>query len=242
MTYTVLARCPRTHQIGIGITTFSLAVGSYTDGLKSNVGGSITQANVRPKNNQLAISLLEQGFEPESVLTAVKQDDLEPDYRQIAIIDRYGETAAFSGDRCRPWAGHLMSHGVISFGNGLKGPHVTEAMHSAYLESKSDSLELRLIEALEAGRDAGGQGSAVRHAPERSSALVIYGQHAYPDIDLRIDMHDTAVEELRRIYTAYLDYQGFYRSREKRPSQAMSVEEHLASINYTPPVRAAADA
>ncbi|MET0907503.1 MAG: DUF1028 domain-containing protein, partial [Tardiphaga sp.] len=210
-------------------------VGLYTDGIKSNVGGAITQANVRQKNNRLAINLLEQGFEPDSVVEALKKDDLEPEYRQIAVIDRYGETAAFSGEKCRPWQGHRMSPGAISFGNGLVGAHVVDAMHAAYLHSHGDDLEWRLIKALEAGRDAGGQGSAARHAPERSAALVVFGQHDYPDVDLRVDLHDTAVEELRRVYSVYLDYQDYYRSRDKRPSQAITVEAHLASINFALP-------
>ena len=38
MTYTVLGRCHRTGRLGIGIATFSITVGRYCYGVKSNAG------------------------------------------------------------------------------------------------------------------------------------------------------------------------------------------------------------
>ena len=45
MTYTILGRCRRTRQLGIGIATFSLAVGGYCPFVKSNLGAVSSQAS-----------------------------------------------------------------------------------------------------------------------------------------------------------------------------------------------------
>ena len=230
MTYTVLAHCPRTQRIGIGIATFSLAVGSYCDGMKSNIGGSITQATVRHRNNQMAIRLLETGLTPEHVVGALKGDDPDHEFRQIAIVDRYGEVAAYTGASCLPWAGQVFGPGMIAFGNGLRGPQVADAIRDGFFENEDDILELRLLKAIEAGRDAGGQGNETRHAPERSAALIVVGQRDVPDTSLRVDMHDTAVEELRRLYTTYVPYQKYYRDRDLRPREAVRQDVFVASL------------
>ena len=46
MTFTLLARCPKTGQVGIGIATYSICVGLYCNGLRGNVGATMSQAFV----------------------------------------------------------------------------------------------------------------------------------------------------------------------------------------------------
>lgn len=229
MTYTIIGRCPRTQRFGLGIATFSFAVGQICDGLKAGVGVTISQANVRRGNNRLALNLMEAGFRPETVVEALCKDDPEPDYRQIAVLDCRGEVAAFSGQKARPWCGHVFGPGVIAFGNGLEGPQVVEAMLTAYAESEAEDLEERFLRALEAGQAAGGQGQG-RFVPELSCALTVYGENSFPDTNLRVDMHDTAIAEMRRIYKVYSQYHGWYRSRDKTPSQALSLEAFRATL------------
>jgi uncharacterized Ntn-hydrolase superfamily protein len=58
MTYTLLARCPRTGALGVGIATYSLAVGSKCPAIASNVGAMTTQAFVNPTLKALGLRLL----------------------------------------------------------------------------------------------------------------------------------------------------------------------------------------
>ena len=64
MTFTLLARCPKTGQVGIGIATYSICVGLYCNGLRGNVGATMSQAFVNQGNNPLALRLLAQGYTP----------------------------------------------------------------------------------------------------------------------------------------------------------------------------------
>ncbi len=54
MTFTIVARCPNSGQVGIGIATHSIRVGLYCNGLRGNVGATMTQAFVNQGNDTLA--------------------------------------------------------------------------------------------------------------------------------------------------------------------------------------------
>ena len=137
MTFTLLARCPKTGQVGIGIATYSICVGLYCNGLRGNVGATMTQAFVNQSNNPLGVRLLEQGFAPEHVLAELKANDPHHEYRQIAVIDRLGRLAAYSGLKNRGWAGHVVGDGYVAMGNVLTGKKTVDAMAEAY-EATSD--------------------------------------------------------------------------------------------------------
>jgi uncharacterized Ntn-hydrolase superfamily protein len=89
MTYSIIARCPRTGQFGIGIASYSIAIGRYCDGaVRANTGVTLTLGSPRPRNNYLAINLLAQGRPAGDVLMELIADDRDSAYRQIGIVDR----------------------------------------------------------------------------------------------------------------------------------------------------------
>ena len=101
MTYTVLGRCHRTGRVGIGIATFSITVGRYCYGVKSNAGVTVSQAFANERNNALALRLLSQGFTARSVLQQLMENDRYAEYRQIGVIDRSGTAVAHTGPHTR---------------------------------------------------------------------------------------------------------------------------------------------
>jgi uncharacterized Ntn-hydrolase superfamily protein len=191
---------PRTGRLGIGIATFSITVGRYCHGVRAMTGVTVSQAFARESNNYLALNLLSQGLAATTVLEQLKSNDPDFGYRQIAVVDRHGAAAAYSGPGTRGWFGHSIGDNYVACGDGLVWPGVVEAIASGFLEDHKADLEERLLRGIEAGRDAGGQGTSGRHKPERSAALIVYSRYDYADIDLRVDLHDTAVEKLRRTY------------------------------------------
>ena len=105
-----------------------------------------------------------------------------------------------------------------------------EAVDAALFRPLTADLEHRLLMGIEAGRDAGGQGTRERHKTERSAALRVYSTDTFADIDLRVDLHATAVEELRRVWTEYKQYEAYYRNRERNPSGAKGQEEFMKTL------------
>ena len=230
MTYTVLGRCHRTGRVGIGIATFSITVGRYCWGVKSNAGVTVSQAFANERNNALALRLLTQGFTARSVLQQLMENDPYAEYRQIGVIDRSGTAVAHTGPHTRGWSGHQIDADCVAFGNGLVGPQVLAGLISGFLARPDDALEYRLMQALEAGRDAGGQGNATTHKPERSAAIKVVDRLDYPDIDVRVDVHPTAVEELRRVLEEFKLYEEFYRERGRHPSKAIPQDVFVANL------------
>jgi len=133
MTFSIIARCPNTGRLGLGITTFSIAAGGRCEGIRFGAGVCKTQAYVKRDNDLIALELLQQGMAPAGVMAALKADDPDHDWRQIAIIDREGKTAAHTGPGCRPWAGHHEGQGFVAFGNVLAGKQVLDGIVAGYL-------------------------------------------------------------------------------------------------------------
>jgi uncharacterized Ntn-hydrolase superfamily protein len=237
MTFTILGHCERTGQVGIGVATYSICVGLYCNGLRGNVGATMTQAFVNQGNNPLALRLLAQGFTPAQVLKELSANDPDVAYRQIAVIDREGRVAAYSGAKNRGYSGHKVGDGYVAMGNVLAGPHVVDAIAAGYEAAAGESFERRLLRAIEAGRDAGGQAGNDGHLTERSAAVIVYGDRDHAELDLRVDLHDEAVDELRRSFEEYELYRGYYRDRGKNPRDAIPQGDFVARLKHKEAVR-----
>jgi len=230
MTYSIVARCPHTGRLGLGITTFSIAAGGRCEGILAGVGICKTQAFVNRGNDPLAIELLAQGFNPAHVMQVLESNDPDHEYRQIAILDREGNGAAHTGSGARRWAGHKIGADYIAFGNVLAGPQVVDAIEAGFLAEPNAALEFRLLAALEGGRNAGGQVGAQGHLAERSAAICVVATPEHPDIDVRVDLHDDAVVELRRVLEEFKRYEVFYRERGRNPRDAIPQDAFVAKL------------
>ena len=230
MTYTIIGRCPRTGQLGIGITTWSLAVGGYCPVINANLAALSSQAAADPRLGRLAMGLLELGFSPAKVIEELRDHDPHFEYRQVGIVDREGRVAVHTGVT-RPWAGHIIGDGYLAMGNTIDSERVVQAMARSFDESEELDLDERLLLSLEAGRDAGGQQAAHPEAPnqDRSAALIVYELEEYALMDLRVDLHETAIQELRRVRDEYKPYIPlYYHTRVKEPHKAIPQPEWIA--------------
>jgi uncharacterized Ntn-hydrolase superfamily protein len=211
-TFSITARCPRTGRLGVAIATRAMAVASRCPFVRAGIGAVTTQAYTDPRLGSTGVRLLELGFSAGKVLRELVESDPHSQYRQLAVVDRDGAAAAHTGSANPAWAGHLTAPGVAVLGNGLAGGAVAGAMMQAFQADGGEDLEQRLLRALEAGRDAGGQPEG-----QRSSGLLVYGSDPYPWVDLRVDEHAEPVGELRRIYAAYEPLREYFSLRPGRP-------------------------
>jgi len=81
--------------------------------------------------------------------------------RQYGIVDTQGRPLTFTGSQCYAWAGGVVgSQGTMYYaaqGNILAGDCVVPAIEAALLETEGD-VPAKLMAAMEAARDAGGDG------------------------------------------------------------------------------------
>lgn len=230
MTYSIVARCPRTGRFGVGSTTFSIACGRRNESVRPNVGISKSQAFYLRYVDPLALNMLAQGYTPQHIVRKLEADDPDFDYRQFGIIDRYGNVVAHTGPGCGKWAGHDVGPYYAAYGNGLAGPQTVEGIVSGFLKDSDAPLEYRLLMALEGGRDAGGQMANGISRPERSAWIRVVDRLDHPEIDIRVDLHDTTVAQLRRILEEFKRYEKYYSERCSNPRDAMPEEDFAAGL------------
>ena len=230
MTYTLIARCPRSGAFGIGIATYSLAVGAKCPAIATGVGALTTQAFVNPTFKALSLRLLGQGFPAASVLEQLRDADPDFEYRQVALIDRRGDAVCHTGAKTRPWSGHHIGDGFVALGNVLKGEPVVAAMADAYQAQGTSELAERIMRALEAGRVVGGQHGLDGPLPERSASLLVHDGEEHASLDLRVDSHIDAVGEMRRVFDEFRPYVPFYRQRWREPGNAAPQDAFVSAL------------
>lgn len=195
-TFSITARCPKTNQFGIAVSTAVPGVGGLCPYARAGVGAIASQSFVNPYIGINGLTYLEEGQTAEEVLERVLSEDPVPELRQVAIVDAQGKSVAFTGEKCDTWNGHLTGDNYAIAGNMLVGEETIQAMEHSFLTTSDEPLAERLLQALEAGQAAGGDKRG-----KQSAALYVVDTEPYPLVDLRVDEHADPVTELRRVYT-----------------------------------------
>ena len=226
MTYTLIARCPRSGRLGIATASYSMAIGASCDGaIRRHVGVTMTQGAPLPRNNRLAINLLAEGATPRLALSALGDNDAHFEYRQVAILDGEGTAVAHTGARVRGIKAQRVGSGFAAIGCMLAGENVLDAMIAGFESSAGAEFDERLLCALEAGRDAGGLKGIKGPLPERSVAVIVWHEQEYSEIDLRVDLQAGAIAVLRAMYADYKPTAEYYEERARHPRNAVPAME-----------------
>jgi uncharacterized Ntn-hydrolase superfamily protein len=195
MTFSIVAHCPRTGQLGVAVSTAVPAVGAMCPYIRAGVGAVSTQSWVNPYLALEALDLMQAGQAAPDALDAVLSRDDGKDLRQIGVVDAQGRAASWSGKSCTDWFGHIVGDHFAVQGNMLVGEATITAMAAAFRSSEPLDLAERLLLAMEAGQAAGGDKRG-----RQSAAVKVFHKEAYPYLDLRVDEHRHPVAELRRIF------------------------------------------
>ncbi|MCM8748760.1 DUF1028 domain-containing protein [Thermomicrobiaceae bacterium CFH 74404] len=222
MTFTVIGRCSRTGMLGIATATHSYAVGVRVPFVRARLGAVAIMAVADQRLGHTALKLLELGYKAPAVIEELVRADPYHEYRQLGVVDDDGFAAARTGAMNRHWCGHRVGDGYVVLGNAIASEQVVDAMERAYLADPSLDLEERLLRSIEAGRDAGGQPEG-----QRSAALVVYDRKDFARVDLRVDLHEEPVGELRRIFEIYRPAIPYYELRQVDP-RVPPLDEWLA--------------
>ena len=222
MTFTIIGYCRRTGKLGFCQATSSVAVGGRCADIVPGRAVFTVQATGDSRQKDEARQLMEAGHSLAQALEALRKSDPYFQNRQIAILDINGNVAVNTGDRARPWAGEVVGNDHISTGNVLVNKGVVLAMTKAFESSEDQELEERLLRAVEAGRDAGGQEEG-----QTSCALLVYEQHTFPIVNLRVDVALEPIAEMRKILDWFKPLIPYYVRRTLDPT---SVEPKKAVL------------
>jgi uncharacterized Ntn-hydrolase superfamily protein len=200
-TFSIVAYDPVNGDWGVTVASRYFSVGAVVPWAEAGTGAIATQANVNVGYGPRGLELLRQGLTAKQVLDKMLAEDTfeGKDGRQVAIIDRNGNIATFTGPNAPNWAGDRQGKTWSAQGNILVGPQVPEAMGRAF-EATHGELAEKLFAALKAGDDAGGDSRGKQSA----SMLVVRkggGRNINNDryIYINVDDNPQPIPELRRL-------------------------------------------
>lgn len=222
MTFAIAARCAETGRFGVAISTRAVAVSSRCPFIAPGLGVVVSMQRTDPRLGPLGLNLLRLGYSARRVLDEIAASDPGIEHRQVCVIDRDGNAAARTGKNNRNWSGAFIDRGVVAMGNNLTSEKTAQAMRDAWRAFPAEQLEARLLRALEAGRDAGGQNGG-----QHSAGLHSYDREIYAYVDLRVDHHAEPIAELRRIYDLHKPLIPYYYGRPGQPDEYGREEEWL---------------
>jgi len=194
MTWSLIARDPKTKQFAIAVATKNFAVGCRVPHIESGIGAVATQALSNPFYGVNGIKLLREGKSAAEVVKMLTAPDAGREHRQLHVMDAAGRTAAHTGKECIDWCGSTSGESFSIAGNMLAGPAVIQESANVYLANSALPFPRRLIAAMKAGEAAGGDKRG-----RQSAALLIYGEEEWPDLDIRVDDHIDPLAELARL-------------------------------------------
>jgi len=194
MTWSIIARDDATGQFAIAVATRFFAVGAHVPHIAARVGGIATQALVNPYYGIDGVKLLREGRAPADIIQTLTASDAGHQSRQVHIMDASLRIAAYTGEDCVGWCGHVEGNSFSIAGNMLAGARVLDDTAEAYVANTSLPFARRLIAAMRAGEAAGGDKRG-----RQSAALLIYGEEDWSDLDLRVDDHADPLAELERL-------------------------------------------
>ena len=222
MTYALAGRCGRTGAFGACVATADIAVGARVPFAEANVGVVLTQHRTDPRLGPAGLDLLRVGHTAAETVAALVESTPFGRWRQLAVVDGSGATASFSGAEVTTTMAEVHGRECVAIGNVLASPTVCDAMVAAFEAAPSETLAERLVRALEAGRDAGGE-----QTPARSSALLVVLDPAMTLVDLRSDDDPEPVLALRRLWETYAPWMDEFRLRAVDPDAASGVPRPL---------------
>ena len=199
-TFSIVARDPKTGELGVAVQSKFIAVGSVVPYAQAGVGAIASQALGNTRYGPVGLELLKEGKTTEEVIRLMTKADPGRAHRQVGVIGLEGNASLYTGVKCMNWAGGITGPDYAVQGNLLTGPEVTQAMALAF-EDTNGTLSERMIESLRAGQKAGGD----KRGRQSAALLVVRKGWGYGGLndrfrDLRVDDHPTPIKELDRIY------------------------------------------
>jgi uncharacterized Ntn-hydrolase superfamily protein len=180
-----------------------------------------TQGGARAEYGPELLDLLAKGMAPKDALDRLVAADPDRERRQVGVIGVDGRSAQWTGkgqygaESRGDWVAETSGPTFAVQGNSLVSPDVVEAVAAAFRASEGSPRHLadRLIDALNAGQQLGGDG---RHGETQSAAVLVAdprpGMARRPDgqtVNINVCEHPEPVRELRRIYDTASETLGF---------------------------------
>jgi uncharacterized Ntn-hydrolase superfamily protein len=246
MTLSIAARFPEANMFGVAIASSSPAVAARCAHARRGAGAVATQNITDPSLGPQILDGLEHRAGAREALEAALHSTPFGAYRQLIVVSREGVPVVHSGAMAlgivasavgvdAAAAGNLLARAEVpaamiavfegeGWGPGAAASGVGGGRSSVAIEGGRSGLEgrvhfaARLLQALRAGVDAGGEAG-----PIHSAGLLVVRDVSWPIVDLRVDWaDDDPVAELTALWERYEPQVEDYVRRALDPAAAPS--------------------
>jgi len=155
-TWSIAAVDFKTGQVGIAGASCTFNVQGIGEVIPGK-GAVIVQGMSSDEARERAMELLQEDTNLKEILKEIRHEKFDPENQQYAIIslDSTALPVVYTGKKLDDTKGERVAHGVCVQGNVLVNEAVLEKTLEAFQNSKGTLTE-RLVKALEAGADEGG--------------------------------------------------------------------------------------
>lgn len=206
-TFSIVAHDSATGDIGVAVQSHWFSVGNTVSWAEAGVGAIATQSLVNKSFGPRGLDLLKKGYSPQQAMDSLIAGDQGRAFRQVAIVDDEGRVAVYTGEKCIAAAGHIKGDGYSVQANMMLNDNVWPAMSKAFKNAEGPLAE-RMVASLQAAQEAGGdirgQQSAAILVVEATSSDKEWKDRK---IDLRVDDHPQAVDEISRLLKVHRAYE-----------------------------------
>jgi uncharacterized Ntn-hydrolase superfamily protein len=215
MTFSIVGWCARTGAVGVAISSSSPAVAARCAYVGPGIGAVATQNVTDPRLGPAVLRAMAGGLDARAAVDHVIGTAADAQWRQLSAVDASGRVAVFSGTRSLGVNGSRAGTGCLAAGNLLADLEVLTACGEVFDADPSLELEERLVRALEAGLDRGGEAG-----PVHSAGLLVAREAEWPVTDLRVDWSDAPVADLRALWARWQPERDPYVVRALHPDAA----------------------
>ncbi|QJP15756.1 DUF1028 domain-containing protein [Starkeya sp. ORNL1] len=218
MTFSISARCSRTGMFGIAVSSSSPCVAARCAHARAGVGVVATQNITDPMLGPRGLALLTEGLSADEVMARFATEAPHFDYRQVVVLDRQGRAAGHSGAHTLGTHRIALAPDAAAAGNLLANPDVPARMVEAFLAGPDQHIGNRIIAAMLAALEAGGE-----EGPVHSAGMLLVDTVGWPVADLRIDWSQAdPIGELAALWRLWQPQMDAYVTRALDPRAAPS--------------------
>ncbi|HSH03773.1 MAG TPA: DUF1028 domain-containing protein [Anaerolineae bacterium] len=198
-TFSIVAYDPKREEWGVAVQSKFMAAAAVVSWARAGAGAVATQSYANVTYGERGLAMMEGGETAEATIAALVAEDEQRGLRQVGMVDKMGRAAAYTGEDCYDWAGHIVGDGFCCQGNILVSGTV-EGMAEAFVAARQGKGELAdwLVAALAAGQAAGGD----KRGRQAAGVMVKringgYGGDNEHYLDLRVDDDPQPIEKLK---------------------------------------------
>jgi uncharacterized Ntn-hydrolase superfamily protein len=217
MTFSLAGLCERTGMVGMVVCSSSPAVAARCAHVRARVGAASSQNVTDPRLGPTILDMMASGVPAGEAVARAAAQDPHAAHRQLAAVDRQGNTGVFCGEQTLGLYAFAERQAAVSAGNLLGDGGVPSAMVEAFLAFPDAHIGDRLVAALAAGLEAGGEAG-----PVRSAGVVICDRESWPVTDLRVDWDEEPIGRLAQLWQLWKPQADAYVTRALDPGAAPS--------------------